>query len=170
MNYFSLFDVPEQYQLDLNSVEQRYRTLQRLTHPDRFASAGDQEKRMYMQKNAQVNDGFHVLKDIVKRGEHLLEVREVALPSEQETIGDTAFLMEQMELRESLGNAGSLEEIMALISSISDSTAEYVERIDKLLASNTQEDNQQAGIELSKLKFLKKIAAEAKTREQKETQ
>lgn len=71
MNYFSLFDIDEQYQINLVSLEQRYKTLQRLTHPDRFANAAEQEQRMYMQKNAQINDGFHVLSDMVLRGEHL---------------------------------------------------------------------------------------------------
>lgn len=169
MNYFSLFDIAQQYQLDLDSLAQRYRVLQRLTHPDKHASASDQEKRMYMQKNAQINDGFRVLSDMVARGEHLLELRGVELPSEQETIGDIEFLMEQMELRESLASASNLAEVQSLIDSISESITTYIEHISKLLANNTESDNHSAGLELSKLKFLKKIAAEAKARAQKET-
>lgn len=169
MNYFSLFDIAEQYQVNLDSLEQRYLVLQRLTHPDRYASASDQEKRMYLQKNAQVNDGYHVLSDMVLRGEHLLTVRGIELPSEQETIGDTEFLMEQMDLRESLADVDNLEEIQALIKSIGKSIADYSERISQLLTHNTDTNNHSAGLELSKLKFLKKIAAEAKAREQKES-
>ena len=123
---------------------------------------------MYLQKNTQVNDGFHVLSDMVARGEHLLEVRGHELPSEQETIGDTEFLMEQMDLRESLANVSNLEEVQSLIQSISTSIDDYIERISQLLKNNTDKENHIAGLELSKLKFLKKLAAEAKTREQKE--
>ena len=169
MNYFSLFDIAQQYTIDLASLEQRYRVLQRITHPDRYASASDQQKRMYMQKNAQINDGFHVLNDMVARGEHLLEVRGVELPSEQETIGDVDFLMTQMELRESLSSVGNIDEIESLRDEISNSIEDYLARITELLNNNTQTDNHDAGIELSKLKFLKKIAAEAKARAQQES-
>ncbi|MFT4654890.1 MAG: molecular chaperone HscB [Kangiellaceae bacterium] len=169
MNYFSLFDIPEQYKINIVALEQRYKMLQRLTHPDRFVSASDQEKRIYMQKNSQINDGYYVLQDMVLRGEHLLEVRGVELSSEQETIGDTTFLMEQMDLREALASAHVPGDFEALNSTILNSIAAYVERITVHLESNLESDKHAAALELKKLKFLKKIAAEAKARERNET-
>jgi molecular chaperone HscB len=169
MNYFSLFDIPEQYQINALALEQRYKILQRLTHPDRYVSASDQEKRMSMQKNSQINDGYHVLQDMVLRGEHLLEVRGLELPSEQSTIGDTGFLMVQMDLREDLASAHDAAQFAALNHTISDSITDYVERITQYLETTLEADNHAAALELRKLKFLKKLAAEAKAREHKET-
>ncbi|MFT6269416.1 MAG: molecular chaperone HscB [Alphaproteobacteria bacterium] len=169
MNYFSLFDIPEQYEVNIVALEQRYKMLQRLTHPDRYVNASDQEKRMYMQKNSQINDGYYVLQDMVLRGEHLLEVRGIELSSEQETIGDTTFLMEQMDLREDLASAQEPAEFEALNSNISDSIAGYIDRITGLFETNLETDVHAARLELRKLKFLKKIAAEAKARERNET-
>lgn len=169
MNYFSLFDIPEQYEINIVALEQRYKMLQRLTHPDRYVSASDQEQRMYMQKNSQINDGYYVLQDMVLRGEHLLEVRGVELSSEQETIGDTVFLMEQMDLREALSDAHTPADFEVLNRTISHSIAAYVDRITEHLKSNLESDKHAAVVELKKLKFLKKIAAEAKARERNET-
>lgn len=166
MNYFSLFSLPEQYEVDLTLLRQRYETLQRLTHPDKYVSASEQEKRMYMQKNTQVNDGWHVLQSPVLRGEHLITVRGTELPSEQETIGDTDFLMQQMELRETLASAEDKTAFEALEREILEMHADYIDNITLLLGKQDQQSNIQAGIELSKLKFLIKLASEVKSRKQ----
>ena len=165
MNYFALFSLPEQYGIDLEALEQRYQLLQRMTHPDKFASASEQEKRMYMQKNAQVNDGFHVLRSDVLRGEHLLEIRGTELANEQETIGDTAFLMQQMELRESLASMSSDADFERFNREISEMLDDYIQRISLHISKNDANENKLAAIELNKLKFLKKLADEAKQRQ-----
>lgn len=164
MNYFTLFSMPEQFDISIDVLKQRYELLQRVTHPDKYASASEQEKRIYMQKNAQVNDGYHVLSSPVLRGEHLLLIREIPLANEQDTIGDTEFLMQQMDLREELAHANTIDGLNALESSVTESQAKYIECISELLQENTKEQSLRAGIELSKLKFLIKLASEIKTR------
>lgn len=166
MNYFTLFSLPEQYDINVDMLRQRYELLQRVTHPDKYASASDQEKRMYMQKNAEVNDGFHVLNSPVLRGEHLLSVRNIPLANEQDTIGDTDFLMQQMELREELASAQTVEDFLRLERSVSEMHADYIDRINLLLHANEEDKSKQAGIELSKLKFLIKLASEVKSNKQ----
>lgn len=101
-SHFELFALPEQYALDAGLLQDRYRQLQRATHPDKFASAGDQERRIAMQHAAQVNEAYEVLKDPVKRGRYLLALRGHEIEQEKSTTRDTSFLMQQMELRESL--------------------------------------------------------------------
>ena len=165
MNYFTLFSMPEQFDISIEVLKQRYELLQRVTHPDKYASASGQEKRIYMQKNAQVNDGYHVLSSPVLRGEHLLLIRDIPLANEQDTIGDTEFLMQQMDLREELASANSKEELNALENSVMALQADFIDSINKLLHENTQEKGLQAGIELSKLKFLIKLASEVKARQ-----
>jgi molecular chaperone HscB len=43
MNYFELYNLPEQFAIDLVKLKEHYQTLQKLTHPDRFASASEQQ-------------------------------------------------------------------------------------------------------------------------------
>lgn len=101
-NHFELFALPEQYALNTAQLRDRYRELQRTTHPDKFASASDRERRIAMQHATQVNEAFEVLMDPVRRGRYLLELRGHAIEQEKSTTRDNGFLMRQMELREAL--------------------------------------------------------------------
>lgn len=164
MNYFELYNLPEQFAIDLTKLKEHYQTLQKLTHPDRFASASEQQKRMYLTKNSQVNDAYSVLKSPVARGEHLLIVRGVELPSEQDTVGDVEFLMEQMEWRESLDDATTEEALEKLVADNFDVLVVQEKVIADLLSHNREQDNQAAAQELGKMKFMIKLAKEIETK------
>jgi len=102
-NYFQLFSLPQQYVLERVDLDARYRELQRMVHPDRYASAGDQERRISMQQAAHINEAYQVMKDPLRRGRYLLELRGHAIEDRQTTHQDPEFLMQQIELREALG-------------------------------------------------------------------
>ncbi|MBF7074795.1 Fe-S protein assembly co-chaperone HscB [Glaciecola sp. MH2013] len=160
MNYFSLFNLPAAFTVDLVQLKQHYQTLQKMTHPDRFANASEQEKRMYLSKNAQINDAYQVLTSPVSRGEHLLSVRGFTLVGEQETVGDVNFLMQQMEWREDLEAANDIAALDALLASNAANLAAQEEKIAGLLKADTEQDNASAADELRKMKFLVKLASE----------
>ena len=48
-SHFDLFHLPEQFALDVQALDAAYRTVQTQVHPDRFAAAGDAQKRVAMQ-------------------------------------------------------------------------------------------------------------------------
>lgn len=102
-NHFQLFSLPEHYRLERGQLETRYRELQRRVHPDRFASAGDQERRLSVQHAAQINEAYATLRDPLRRGRYLLSLRGHSGQDPQASHRDTEFLMQQMELREALG-------------------------------------------------------------------
>jgi len=164
MNYFKLLNLPESYSLDKNVLAQRYELLQRMTHPDKFASASEQEKSVYLQKNADVNEAERVLSSDVMRGEHLLDVRGAELASDQDTISDSDFLTQQMDLRERLASASNEAEIEALNRDIGELRADYVDRIIMRMNANNSDGNRKAAIELNKLKFVIKLSEEVKQR------
>ena len=103
-NYFELFGLPVGFRLDKAALSERYRELQRVVHPDRFASGSDQERRISLQQATLVNEAFESLKDPLKRAQYLLQLNGIH-DEGRETTKDTAFLMEQMELREALAEA-----------------------------------------------------------------
>ena len=45
-NHFQLFGLSTRYRVDLDALDVAYRKLQTEVHPDRFASAGDAERRI----------------------------------------------------------------------------------------------------------------------------
>lgn len=73
-NYFELFGLSVQFDVDIRSVADRYRELQRATHPDQFASGTDQEQRIAVEQAALVNDAYQTIKSPLKRAQYLLEL------------------------------------------------------------------------------------------------
>ena len=101
-NHFELFGLPVAFEIDLDVLTQRYRELQRAVHPDKFANAGDRERRLSVQQAAHINEAYRTLRDILPRARYLLEVHQVAINDQSNTVMDPEFLMQQMELRERL--------------------------------------------------------------------
>ena len=60
-NYFEFFNLPEQFAIDLQGLDQAYKKIQRLVHPDRFVTATEAEKRTAMQWAAMANDAYRTL-------------------------------------------------------------------------------------------------------------
>jgi molecular chaperone HscB len=101
-SYFELFGLPARYSLDKESLEKAYRDIQSRVHPDRFAHAGDAERRASLQWTTRVNEAYRTLKDPVQRGKHLLELQGVDVAFETNTQMPTDFLLQQLEVREEL--------------------------------------------------------------------
>jgi molecular chaperone HscB len=106
-NHFELFGLSPIFQLEKDALERSYREIQSRVHPDRFASAGDAERRASLQWTTRVNEAYQTLKDPVKRAAHVLELKGVDVGFETNTAMPQDFLVQQMELRESLEEAKS---------------------------------------------------------------
>ena len=107
-NYFKLLSVKQHYALDdreLRQLKKRARELQRHYHPDRYKTATPQEQRLAAQFSSHINAATQTLTNPVDRAIHMLGL--IGLEAEQieNTINDTAFLMQQMQLREELDHA-----------------------------------------------------------------
>jgi molecular chaperone HscB len=86
-------------------LEKAYRDIQSRVHPDRFASAGDAERRASLQWTTRVNEAYRTLKDPVQRAKHILDLHGVDVAFETDTAMPVDFLTRQLELRESLEEA-----------------------------------------------------------------
>src|SRR5262245_61166144 len=104
-NHFELFGLPAVFSLDQDMLEKAYRDIQSQVHPDRFAHAGDAERRASLQWTTRVNEAYRTLKSPVQRAKHLLELHGVDVAFETNTAMPPDFLMQQMELREQLEEA-----------------------------------------------------------------
>ena len=101
INYFNLLGLPLCFDIDKTKLNDNYHEIQKIIHPDNYANKTDTERLLSVQKAAQINDALATLKDPLKRAIYLLSLHGVEL-SEQGNRIDPVFLMEQMELRESL--------------------------------------------------------------------
>ena len=161
MNYFELFDLNQSFSLDLSLLRERYQALQRVTHPDRFATSPEYEKAIAIQKNALVSDGFYTLSHPLRRAEYLLQLNGVCLNQESKTLQDREFLFKQMELREALDdirpNLEGVKSLEVVSSEVADMTKQYSNDL------HSELDNSEwlnvADI-VRKLKFLEKVTIE----------
>jgi molecular chaperone HscB len=113
-NHFDLFGLPPSYSIEEEALERSYREIQSKVHPDRFAHAGDAERRASLQWTTRVNEAYRILKDPVQRARHILELHGVDVAFETNTAMPKDFLMQQMELREALENARDAAALDAL--------------------------------------------------------
>jgi len=104
-SHFDLFSHAPAYALETDALERSYHEIQSRVHPDRFAHAGDAERRASLQWTTRVNEAYRTLKDPVQRAKHLLELHGVDVAFETNTAMPSEFLTQQMELRESLEDA-----------------------------------------------------------------
>lgn len=167
-NHFELFGLPVSFDLDSQQLSERYRDLQRTVHPDKFANASDREKRLAVEKAAQINDAYQTLKSPMNRARYMLELRGVDFDNERDTHLDPMFLMEQMELREALGEVKSAADpVMALGKSMDDIRQRYKAMLNELAQLLENEDSTQQGKQaVQKLQFLNKLQQEAEAIEE----
>ncbi len=160
-NYFEIFNLPVQFELDTNKLSQLYRELQKEVHPDKFVSAGEQQSRMAVQLTSLVNQAFDTLKSPVSRAQYLLKLAGLDIDHEQDTTMDPMFLMEQMELREEIENVSSkadpLAEVDRLLKQIKNSLKEVMASFDQ---AYQQQDLKAAHEWSRKLQFLNKNTIE----------
>lgn len=169
-NYFEIFGLPENFDLDVTAIKDRYHDLQKQLHPDRYASATDQEKRLSVQMTALVNEAFHTLRDPLRRGRYLLQLRGIDTNEDIDTAMAPDFLMEQMELRESLDAACESEQPLLELASLERQVSTTIEvRLDRLRDSLSGEDGaalDSARNTVRELQFLGKLVQEINQREE----
>ena len=113
-NHFELFNLPKQFAVDAAALDSAYRDVQSRVHPDKFVNATDAEKRVAMQWATRANEAYQTLKNPQKRAQYLCELNGVDLQTESNTAMPMAFLMQQMEWREELGDARAAKDSDAL--------------------------------------------------------
>lgn len=168
-NNFDLFGLPVSYRVDAALLADRYRALQHALHPDRYAAAGDREKRLSMQASTRINEAFETLKSPLERGRYLLRVHTGELESGNETTKDMAFLMEQMALREALAEVREQPDPIAavglVLDRLLDQSRDLEAQLERRFDSPSAEDLEAARELVRKLQFVAKCRVEAENLE-----
>jgi len=168
-NYFELFGLPVDYRINLDELALRFRELQKVIHPDRYANSSDQEKRLAMQGATLVNEAYASLKDPLKRAQYLLGIKGKQADGENLTTSDTDFLMQQMELREELSEIKDaddpIESVGVFLSSINQAINVQIAQLAILFESSTEENLKDALQCVYKMQFLNKLHGEAESLE-----
>ena len=101
-NYFQLFALTPEFDIDAQQLEASYQAQIAQYHPDKFASEDEKSQLQAVQNTSLINSAFDTLKDPLNRATYLLELNNIQAFDEKDTKMDVDFLMAQIELRESL--------------------------------------------------------------------
>lgn len=130
---FELFALPATFAQDRAQIDARWKQLQREVHPDRFASQGAAAQRVAMQWSVRINEAYQRLKDPLKRAAYLCEINGSPVQAENNTAMPPEFLMQQMEWRETLDDAGDLAALDALQTQVDATRTRALSSLDWLI-------------------------------------
>lgn len=160
-DHFSLFELPCAFGLDTAVLDKRYREIQAQVHPDRFANAGDAERRRSLQWATRANEAYNTLKKPLLRARYLLQLRGQDVAADNNNAMPVDFLMEQMEWREAVAEArqaGQQHELERLHHRLKQNMGERYEELAVLL--DERQDEMLAADRVRRLMFLEKLLTE----------
>jgi molecular chaperone HscB len=111
---FDTLGLRPDFDLDLEAAGRRHLELSKALHPDRFTQSPKAERRQALGRAIEVNEAWRLLRDPVRRAEALLARLGLAVEENREPKPDPDLLMEMMELREALSDAGQKKDEAAL--------------------------------------------------------
>ena len=159
---FELFDLPRRHAQDTNAIDAKWRALLAQVHPDRFVSEGAAAQRLALQWSVRINEAYRRLRDPLQRAAYLCELHGALIAAEDNTAMPAAFLMQQMEWRESLEAAQDAAQVDALASDV---RAVRARALDELRASiDVRGDYAQAAQQVRSLMFVERFARDVDQR------
>lgn len=162
VDHFRRLGIDVTFDVDLSLLDRKYFDMQRQLHPDRFATKSGQERVLSQSQATAINDAYETLKDDLKRADYLLEVRGVEeTPEGCHLINDQALLMESMELREALAEAETPDDVMKVANR---ARGDVNVCVANLSGAFKDFDMEQACYLTTRLKYLTKLATEARQR------
>ncbi len=162
-NYFELFGLPEQFDLDEIQLANAFRELQAQYHPDRFINANDQERRAALQSTGYINEAHETLLSSRLRARYLLSLNGVDFDDEIDTTHDGAFLMHQMEIREALEDVRNAKDPLARIDDIAQEISGEADALkDDFIEKMEQGKLDDAKEAVLKMKFFERLCQESK--------
>jgi molecular chaperone HscB len=159
---FDLLGLPPTQTLDRSLLDTRWRALQAQVHPDRFASEGAAAQRIAMQWSVRVNEAYQRLKDPVRRAAYLCALRGVPVDAERNTAMPAAFLVQQMEWREALDDAGDLDAVERLGQVVAHAEHDLLARLGTCL--DTDRDTAAAATQVRALMFVQRFQQDIERR------
>ncbi|MGH7282864.1 MAG: Fe-S protein assembly co-chaperone HscB [Polyangiaceae bacterium] len=160
MNPFEALGIESRYDLDLKAVEKRHRDLSVALHPDKLGALGPSARREAIERAAQVNEAWRIVKDPIRRAEALFQLAGIKVGETNEPKADQAFLMEMMEMREALAEARDekdLRKIRALTADAENREKAAKEAISLVTARTDKHLLVQALPKLGELRFYRRM-------------
>ncbi len=151
-NYFDFFGLPHKLNLDGKDLESRFYALSKQWHPDRFARASEDQRRISENATATLNDGYRTLREPILRAEYLLKEHGFVIGEQKSSHVPPELLEEVFELNM------ALEEVESSRPQLEEARRKFVamrEEIDReLFAQFAAYDEKQDQASLEKIRAI----------------
>jgi molecular chaperone HscB len=155
---FELFGLPAQFELNRSDIDARWKQLQKQAHPDRFADQGQAAQRLAMQWSVRINEAHQRLRDPLRRGAYLCQLRGVPVRAHDNTSMPADFLMQQIQWREALDEADDAASLQQLAQQTRHEHHQRLVQLAKCL--DLTGDVAQAAEQVRALMFIERFAQE----------
>lgn len=159
-NPFQLLGLPTQFDLDADDLTQRYRQLAAQFHPDKFAAQSTFEQKQAVMMSAAINEAYRQLSHPINRAATLLAQHGIHADAPEHTQFAADFLMQQMQWRETLGDARMENDIATLTNLQNEIAQEQADLYEKLSASFAAQQHDTAAQLVRQGRFLDKLQQE----------
>ncbi|KAI2664974.1 Iron-sulfur cluster co-chaperone protein HscB [Labeo rohita] len=124
-NYFDILNCEQTFSLDTQKLQKRYLELQRVLHPDNFSQKSSKEQE-YSEEQSALKNRFSL--SVGTTG-----AVGVSLEEGTDATADPAFLLEVMEINESLAETRSQDEVSAIGRSVREKLKDLTEQMNSSL-------------------------------------
>lgn len=101
-NHFERFGISQRFAIEIDKLTSAFRLGQRATHPDRFVSSTDRERRHALEHSTVMNDGYRLLREPMSRAGYLISLLGLDVDDDRSIQLSSSFLITILEVRESL--------------------------------------------------------------------
>jgi molecular chaperone HscB len=160
LDHFARLGLPRHFEIDAAELDRRYFGFQRNLHPDRFARRTARERAIAESQSASLNQAYETLKEPLTRAAYLLELAGLrSAATHAATVDDEELLMEAMENREALMEAGDVETVDELTAK---ALASALSCLAELTAAFARDDLPAADRLATRLRYWRKLGEEAR--------
>jgi len=161
-DHFARLGLKRGFAVDKAELDRRYFALQRQLHPDRFVRRPPRERAISQSQAASLNEAYDVLRDPLSRAVYLLRQDGIDLePASGQTISDPDLLMEAMEMREALAEAGDAPAVAAIAARVETDRQAALATLGQAFAAGGNDGARKATL---RLKYLVKLAEDVRAR------
>lgn len=158
MNYFEWFGLNISFYPDEQALREAYYRISQKYHPDFFAQAEAEEQKQALEQSTYTNQAFKTLSHPDSRIAYVLELKGLIREGEKPKL-DPEFLMEMMDLNESLSEAllsQDQEKIRSLEATIEGLENELKSEMRRLCLAYDEGNSPEAGSRITQLSYQKK--------------
>lgn len=112
---FHILDLPIAFDLNMDTLEEKYFQAQLRWHPDKFSAAPDMDKAMAESKSSEINAAYKILKDPLQRAKEILKIHNISVDTATPPL---CVLEQSMDHRMRLEEISTSNEYDAFLSEI----------------------------------------------------